>query len=276
METLENIISKLNSYSIEYKNEGNLKFFEATKGIINFIRQNKLKEAITLFRTSDLLYDIGNTYDALKKIDAENYVTENFDVNWGLKAGEYIAYRSGAIDNQKNGIFFSISKGGAEAYSDSSSNRETKAYKVKISNPLVARRAEHAYFLLTGKNVPKSLQQDGGKEDWWVQLDAKIVSLAKDRGYDSVTYTNPAPPALKELILFKNQQVIQTLNNGGKIINSFHNSENGLNVMNYKLSVKEHDKIAKCNSCNQNFSYENRKRNIKWECPNCKSKTYIK
>ncbi len=119
METLQEIILKLKKYSIEYEQQGNIKFADASKSIIEYLENGDYRNAITLFRTSELLYDIGNTYDALKKLDAEDYVKKNFDVNWGLKNGEYIAYRSGVIENTKNGIFFSISKGGAEAYSNS-------------------------------------------------------------------------------------------------------------------------------------------------------------
>ena len=265
METLDEIILKLKKYAIEYEDSGNIKFANASKAIVEYLKVGDYKNAITLFRTSELLYDLGNTYDALKKLDIEDYVSKNFDINWGLKAGEYIAWRSGNIENTKNGIFFSISQGGAEAYSNN--ERTAKKYTVKINKPLVARRAEHAYLILTGKNVPKTLTQSGGNDDWWVKLDERIVSLAKAKGYDSVTYTMPAPPAMKELILFDKKQVIESFKNGGLI----HKQKGIAKKLNITPTIKEHDMIAECGDCGNKFSYQNSKNHILWECPECKS-----
>ena len=128
--SLSDIIERLNKYSIEYKNNGNIKFSNVCSTIIEYLENNDYKNALTLYRTSELLYDIGNTYDALKKLDIEDYISKNFDANWCLIPGEYIAYRAGSVENTKNGIFFSISEGGAEAYSDS--ERKVNKYKVKI------------------------------------------------------------------------------------------------------------------------------------------------
>jgi hypothetical protein len=201
-EKLKEVIEKLENYSVSYKQDNNVKFSKACLDIVDLIKQEKLDEAVELFRLSELMYDIGNTYDKLRQIKKDLYVEKNFGTEWGIKPGEYVAYRSGDVENTKNGIFFSIDKKGAEAYSNNI--RSTHKYKIKISSPLVADSVVDAYQKLTGKRFST---MEVKSDDWQLQLDIKVATLAKKSGYDSLVYIKPMPPAFREMVIFDKSKV---------------------------------------------------------------------
>lgn len=177
---------------------------------LEFLKQKNyqgLYNAFTEGGRDGISFEIKLTYEKVKKLKVNDYIDKTFGLDWGMQAGEYDVYRAGASESQR-GLFFSMDKAGADAYSDS--ENPTKKYKVTIGNPLVSTDVISLLSELTGN--PKSFyikQRDkvGDNEKWWRSVDKKAMELAKKKGYDSILYYEPAPPAVRELVVFSNKFV---------------------------------------------------------------------
>lgn len=212
-QAVKDIVDQLDLYILEYKQEGNTELENDANTIRNLLFSGKENDALKVFQDGKLKYDIGVTYDKLKDYLDEKYIIENFGVDWGTKPGKYEVYRAGGIKGDRRGIFFSIDERGASAYSKGG-EIETKKYKIGIKNPLVGNRVEEVYANLIGENVSKIYERKNRAKNvntFWRNLDAKVVKLAKEKGYDSILYTKPAPPALRELVLFDNKSVTEMI-----------------------------------------------------------------
>lgn len=204
-----NLIGRLESYIDYYKNKGNDVFVDTIKQILVNINKDDLTTAFHIFADSDLKYDIGNTYELLRDLKTETIVQTKFGSNWGETAGTYEVWRAGNVENQENGIFFSIDESGASFYADE--DHPVKKYIVDIKNPLVARRVEDAFSFLTGKSKEQTLKIKDNKNDLGGYfLDIKVAYHAKKKGYDSILYTKPAPPCFRELVLLNNKNIIKS------------------------------------------------------------------
>jgi hypothetical protein len=158
--------------------------------------------AVDTFLSCDLKYDIGNVCKKLQTYKKNKYIEANFGLDWGTKPGIYTVYRAGSIVDPKRGIFFSMDEKGAEAYSRG--EIKVDEYNIDIKNPFTVTEVKKAYCILANKNMDDLLKQRNrtkNENDWWQKLDAKVAVLAKKQGYDAITYTDPAPPAVRELVL---------------------------------------------------------------------------
>lgn len=172
------------------------------QSIIDKLKVGKISEAYKQWKDSNLSYELRTTHELIEKLDIDFNMDKEFGLDFATKPGTYDVWRSGEVGDQKNGIFFSISEDDAKAYSKGG-ERKTKKYKINIKNPLVVKRVEYAYAELTGKSVQDILNQRHRSKnlgDWWVSLDSKVAKLAKQKGYDAITYTSPAPPAIREVV----------------------------------------------------------------------------
>lgn len=196
------LTAKLDNYVTEYTKEGKPKQADASKQASELLKKDDLDGALKSMRDGEIHYDIPQTYTALMDIRDEREVAEKFGADWGTKPGTYTAWRSGDLESPR-GVFFSINESGAKAY-EREGEKATK-YSVEIKNPLVAKRFEDAYSMLSGKTPEQVRKEKDSKKvvnDWWQALDKKIMGLAKKKGYDSIVYTKPAPPAIRELVVF--------------------------------------------------------------------------
>jgi len=203
-EKVKELISKLNHWKTEFKKQNKDTFVNALDDCIKLINQYKFQEAFDIFIKNELNFEIGTTYTLLKDLKTELYIETHLDKNWGLKAGKYIAYRCGDL-NSKRGIFFSIDYSGAKLYCS-----DVHKYEVTIHKPLIAARVEYALSELTNKSIDDILKiRDKAKvvNEWWMKVDKTVMELAKKKGYDSIIYTNPAPPAVKEMVIFDKKQI---------------------------------------------------------------------
>jgi len=204
---IKNILTRLYDYKLEYEEEGNKSFASAIKKIIKYIKNNDFDNAIQVFHKTGLKYDIGNTFTELDDIKNDYYIETKLNKDWCLSHGTYIAWRAGKVENTPNGIFFSIDKQGAESYSDK--DRSVNKYEVTIKRPLIAKNVVDALSKLTKKNIKYFITQRDNSYNipkWWLKKDEEILSTARNNGYDSIVYTKPSPPALKELVLFDTKQ----------------------------------------------------------------------
>jgi hypothetical protein len=188
------IIDKLKKYSADYKSEGNDELSSEADEVALMLQQGDIQGARQKFISGDLAIDIPQTYEEVNQLSHEDYVIENIGEDFATNPGTFEVFRSGEPKSTPNGIFFSADEEGAKQYADK--GKELKKYKITIKKPLVAGRVEDAYTKLTGKD--KSVLT--GEE--WLALDKKVASLAKQAGYDAITYTNPAPPAHREIVVF--------------------------------------------------------------------------
>lgn len=201
-------IAKLKNYIEDYQKEGNEKFASELQDILSNLEKGNLDKVIELFQSSNVKYDIPTTYNNVVREIQESQVDLESGKDWGVKPGEYKAWRSGNLDS-KRGIFFAVDKKGAEAYSGIHKT-PAKQYIVTVKKPLVAKRLEDAYAELTGikkEDILRERDSSDNVNDWWRDLDKKIFKLAKKQGYDSITYTHPAPPAVKEMIVFDKNSI---------------------------------------------------------------------
>lgn len=201
-------IEKIKNYIDEYKSEGNEKSANELSNVLAKLEKGDIDGAIKSFQESSVKYDIPNTYTNLERARDEDKVNAEAGKDWGLTPGKYEVWRSGNLDS-KRGIFFSIDKEGAESYSQIRGTK-AKKYTVEIKNPLVAKRLEDAYAVLTGRTKKEILEERDSADnvqEWWKRTDRKIFDLAKEKGYDSITYTYPAPPAIKEMVVFSKSAI---------------------------------------------------------------------
>ena len=207
---LKDIIDKLFQYSGEYKSENNPEMEKDCNTIISLLNSGDINEAYSIFNKSDLRYDILSTCKKLEKYKIKQETSKEFGADWGVKPGQYTVYRAGGVTGAKRGIFFSMDKKGADAYS--TSKNPTQKYDIDIKNPLVMTEVKAAYSELTGKSMSEILKERDSVDnvnDWWRKIDAKVARLAKEKGYDAITYTDPAPPATRELILLDEKGIIE-------------------------------------------------------------------
>ena len=211
------LIQKLADYMKEYQAEGNTKRAQEVKEVLQYIHAKDIDSAIMSFQESSLKYDIGNTYTAL--VDGYKYYKASikFGGNWGESAGTYDLWRAGKLDS-KRGIFFSMNKEGAEEYSSLHDNQPAKKYTATIKNPLVSKNVVEAYSQLTGIPLQKIFEQKNRAKDsisWLRKIDTKVFNLAKKKGYDAITYTKPAPPAIKEMVILDRSSILEDIAKGG-------------------------------------------------------------
>ena len=60
------------------------------------------------------------------------------------------------------------------------------------------------------------------------------------------------------------------MNFGGTVV-KIHSQLGSSKELGISPIVREHDMIAECGDCGDKFSYQNAKKHILWECPECKS-----
>lgn len=222
------IIKKIILEDIQKDMDDNIsKLIEKLNGYLSEERLKKdwdiFKNAIKYLKSTDIL----NAREEIKKL--EGYPQSWFDIqdiysdwdiisnpiydkNWGLKPGKYLVWRAGTIDMKLDrGIFTAIDEVGAKLYLDSDNpNRTLHSYWATIKHPYISTRLESAYSDLANIPLAKVLKTKASVYDqqkWWRDLDKKIFNLAKKKGYDSITYTRPAPPASKEMVLFNKNQL---------------------------------------------------------------------
>lgn len=206
---LDNIIFKLENYSKEFRQENHEQYSDELDTIVTNLKDRKFKEALQSIVDSDVRYEIPNTIGMLRKIIDQLNIETNYDKNWGLKPGIYNCFRAGKVENSANGIFFSITLEGAEAYSKSSS-REVHQYSVTVQNPIVFKDVIDGLSHFTGKSRSEILElrsRSSNVGDWWITADKKMVRFCMKNHNDSITYTDPAPPAIRELVVFDNKQI---------------------------------------------------------------------
>lgn len=206
---LDGVIEKLESYQHEYSKENDKESADIIRVTLDLLQQKKYAKSLDNIWNSKLRYDISNTLMEFKRIVTELHLQANYDPQWGQRAGEYIGFHAGPVHEVPNGLFFSIDQEGAVPYSHGG-RRELKKYKVMIKRPLVAKSLYSALSILTGKGEQYFTDQKNKSNNvskWWISMDEKVVKLASAKGYDSVLYTNPAPPAKKELVIFNSNQV---------------------------------------------------------------------
>ena len=234
---ISDIIDRLDKYSKEYKEDGNAELERTSNKVKELLMEGKEKDALEVAMKSDLKYDISNTVKQIKDYVNKKYTEEKFDENWGKEPGIYTAYRAGSIENTGRGIFFSVDRKGAEQYSWGG-KRPTKEYKVNIKNPLVAEKMNDAFDKLGGKGR-KKWKETLDPVDYQRKMDVKVAALAKKKGYDAIVYIKPAPPALRELVLLDNENIIESASKFEIDINSLQKQEK------YKKRVLVHRKGQK-------------------------------
>jgi hypothetical protein len=177
------------------------------KNVIKYFKEKDYQKTLDEYRKHELQYSYGNTYDKIYKIRKLSSLQTRFDKSWGSKSGTYIAYRAGDIKKQKNGLFFSIDEIGAKSYSDT--NRPVQKYEVTIRNPYTSKMMINLISELGEVPIQKIYNKrdkmDSGKFTFWA--DEQAVKLATKKGYDSILYTDPLPPADIELVVFNPNNV---------------------------------------------------------------------
>lgn len=167
------------------------------------LAKGDVESAFDTFHNSPASYDYINTHDTFSKLRRDAYLHRTVGLDWGTTPGTFTAWHSGGTANaEKNGIFFSPDKGGAEPYSKG--GVPPKQYTVTVKNPYVTTRVEDAYAELSGTPIAKVLDakhKAKSVQAHWLSLDKKVAKLAQKKGHDAITYTDPAPPAPRELVL---------------------------------------------------------------------------
>jgi len=80
--------------------------------------------------------------------------------------------------------------------------------------------------------------------------------------------------AYEEKAKNKRKQKKKSLYKDGGIIHC-HKMLGYANELGITPNIKEHDSIAECSDCGYEFSYDSRKSNLQWECPECKALYYL-
>lgn len=204
----EEIVSKLHGYVEEYNKEGRPKDAEAAKEAASLVEKGMYDEAIAVMAKAEIHYDIKNTYLEITKARRDKEIHEKYGSDWGTKPGTYTAYRSGPITGTSRGVFFAVDPGGARAYSKED-GKDFHKYEVTVKNPYTIARVENAYADLTGTPIEKVLRDKAGKDaaKWWVRIDQQVAKLAREKGHDALVYTDPAPPAMREIVLFDKKAI---------------------------------------------------------------------
>jgi hypothetical protein len=133
------------------------------------------------------------------------------DDSWGRSPGTYTAWRAGSLKTETGSIHFAYDEKEAKEYDKDSEGRSrgVHKYSVTIKNPLVADDQRDAHQILFGKpttwNPPVGSKKTTAQ--WNIELDTKIAKAAKKKGYDSITYVDPRPPAARELVVLDPKMV---------------------------------------------------------------------
>lgn len=149
--------------------------------------------------------------DALKEYDIPNkpnkYASDH--PKWGTEPGEYTVYRAGNLERQL--VFTGNNFETVAPYAKTDPGGflgddriGVKSYTVNIKKPYVAKDMPETYNALFGK------YPDLDDPDAWVKADNRIGKRLKKDGYDAWVMTNPAPPADKEMVLFKTHEFVET------------------------------------------------------------------
>jgi hypothetical protein len=143
---------------------------------------------------------------------------------WTNGPGEYVAYRSGDVTEQPNGIYFGPSPDELKAYSGLHDGADIKKYKVTIKNPVVFQDKNEAMLALipevrekyqkqidkyerSGDRADKPRPQkdllnkskDAKKTNR--DIDAKLKKAMQKMGHDGMVLLNPEPPCTRELMI---------------------------------------------------------------------------
>lgn len=148
--------------------------------------------------------EISNKYgsESFKEFDKPNkpntYSAD--DPKWGTEPGEYTVYRSGSLKNRRNMVFSANTYEGAEPYSSFDDpgmpdRFNVSSYTVKVNKPYSARNLREAYVNLFHKTPPELTAKN------WSRIDAQVANEAMRKGFDAITYTEPAPPAKREMLV---------------------------------------------------------------------------
>lgn len=147
----------------------------------------------------------------LKRLITEIAVRIQQNLDWCQTPGQYVAYRVGFIYTTDNGLAFTPTKQSSQMYLNKNNGTASK-YKIKISNPFVAKDVKDGYHKII-RNADQQLLDTinvnnivSGRRS----LHSKIVLATKKLGYDSIVYTNDKIDLGKyRLILFDNSNIIK-------------------------------------------------------------------
>jgi SPP1 gp7 family putative phage head morphogenesis protein len=197
------LADKLEGYVKDYTKDNKPEYAAQATATAQLLRAGEYQKAYEELWKGDLRYDIPNTATAVVKVKEDAYISSTFGEDWGMKAGTYSVWRSGDLDSVR-GVFFSIDEQGAKAYSSLHNDAPALQYETTIQKPLVADDLIGAYSQLTGRSVESLRKQRDNHPNvakWWRDVDKKVFELAKKQGYDAITYTKPAAPALREMVV---------------------------------------------------------------------------
>lgn len=194
-------IEKLENYIKEYTDERKLDLVEDLKQIIIFLKKDNWEDALKKIKKSELWYDLKNSAGYIEDKVDERKLERMGLAHWCEKPGEYIAYRVGSIDKNKRGIYFAATYAGSRAYKGLHKGFGVHKYLVSIKKPLVTNRQETAILKMGGKLL------DTSKPNGQKKLDTRFFNLLKKNNYDSAVLKKPAPPALKELVIFNPKSI---------------------------------------------------------------------
>lgn len=94
-----------------------------------------------------------------------------------------------------------------------------------------------------------------------------LETIAEQIGYDDKDYNAKETQEVKVKI----EKMLSEKEFGGIMEGVKHSSLGSSKELSISPIIKEHDMIAECGDCGDKFSYQNSKKHILWECPECKS-----
>lgn len=194
----DEIISSLKKYIGEFKKDGNEKLEEDLSQVLDSFMKDQWDQGFGILKHSQLKYDLPQTYTRVQKYINREILRKKGILEWGEKPGKYTIYRSGELKDNPRGLYFSPDFEGAQPYGEN-----VQTYEVTIQKPFVVKNQKEAIEKLGGKYPIQS----GDEVEWGRKVDRLLVSLVKKTDYDSVVLTDPAPPALKEMMLINGKSV---------------------------------------------------------------------
>jgi hypothetical protein len=115
------------------------------------------------------------------------------------------AYRIGKEESNR-GIFFSADYKGALAYASIHPGHAVQKYEINLNKALIAGHQNSVSKLFWNKSYGDMIDSLGQRLRSSVlggrAFDKKVMKEAVKRGYDGIIYTNPAPPAGMEVVVF--------------------------------------------------------------------------
>ena len=181
-------------------------------------------KAFDYYKNSSYIIKVGVFWNLLLTLKNDQRL---LDKNWGTVAGTYIAYRSGDIHNEPNGLFFAPDEESCRAYSKQDRNNVINGYKIKIVNPYVTESVYSALYELVGGTSPEQWHEKMSRLEYKMYknqgtvstsnadihpslaFDIRVRKIAEKKKYDSICYTNPPAPAIRELVIFDVSKIIE-------------------------------------------------------------------